>query len=207
MSEIFTKIGGFVASGDAMVYADSATMTGDGTVASPFGVNKMDMFVQAPLFTGTSGEGDNTSAYIGCSGYNETVLFSGDVSPNGQTVVAQLSEPISAFDEYEVHCSFESMYPYTVCKFNTPASWEYQPNTTIYFGGICQAVSWKPTENDAILHAYMCLGFGSNLTDLYLISGTNVDIGQGNNATAHRTTTYGAGLYHVYKVVGINRKA
>lgn len=76
MSEIFTKIGGYIASGDPLVYADSASMTGDGTVASPFGVNKMDMFVQAPLFTGTSGEGDNTSAYIGFSGDSFIKLLS-----------------------------------------------------------------------------------------------------------------------------------
>ena len=149
---------------------------------------------------------DEPSAGTVRIGNDETVLFSGDVSPNGQTSVAQLSEPISAFDEYEVHCSFENVYPYTVCKFKTPTSWEYQPNTTIYFGGVCQAVSWKPTENDAIMHAYICLGFGSNFTDFYCISGTNVDIGQGNNATAHRTTTYGSGLYHVTKVIGIKRK-
>lgn len=50
MNEIFTKIGGYIASGDAMVNHDN-TLSGNGTVASPLRV---------------------------VPGYNETVLWSGD---------------------------------------------------------------------------------------------------------------------------------
>lgn len=67
MSETFTKIGGYIASGDALVYGDANTISGSGTVADPFGVKTQQLFVQAPLFTGTSGEGSATSGYIGCN--------------------------------------------------------------------------------------------------------------------------------------------
>jgi hypothetical protein len=144
---------------------------------------------------------DNTLVFSN----DETVLWSGDVVPNGLTPVAQLSEPISAFDSYEVYCTFESMYPPKVSKFKTPTTWETQPNTNVYFGGIAESVSWKPTENNAIMHAYLSLGFGTNLTDFYCISGANLDLGAAANATATRNN-YAAGLYHVYKIIGINRK-
>ena len=100
MSEMFTKCNGFIVSGDPLVYADSATMTGQGTVSEPFGVKNTDLFVQEPLYTGTSG----SSAYIGWN--NETVLWEGtnfsvtDGSHLSATV--QLSEPISAFDEIKI---------------------------------------------------------------------------------------------------------
>lgn len=66
MSEMFTKCNGFIVSGDPLVYADSATMTGQGTVSEPFGVKSTDLFVQEPLYTGTSGN----SAYIGFDSNN-----------------------------------------------------------------------------------------------------------------------------------------
>ena len=102
MSEMFTKIGGYIASGDPLVYSDSATMTGNGTVASPFGVNKTDMFVQSPLFTGTSGEGSATSAYIGFSGYNETVLWETDQWATNYPTALTLSEDPQNFKEIRV---------------------------------------------------------------------------------------------------------
>ena len=173
------------------------------------------LYAKSPLFAGVSG----TSSFIGIdetvltqliesaasARYNETVLWEGDATPNGLTAIAQLSEPISAFDSYEVYCSFESMYPPKASKFETPSAWTKQPNTDVYFGGIADAVSWKPNENNAVMHGYFTLGFGTNLTDFYCISAVNIDVGAANGATAIRST-YGAGLYHVYKVVGINRK-
>lgn len=152
-----------------------------------------------------SGNGTSSSPLGVVPGYNETVLWSGDATPNGLTSIAQLSEPISAFDSYEVYCSFESMYPPKASKFKTPSAWAKQPNTNVYFGGIADAVSWKPNENNAVMHAYFTLGFGTNLTDFYCISGVNIDVGAANGATAIRSN-YGADLYRVYKVVGINRK-
>lgn len=105
MSETFTKIGGYIASGDALVYADSATMTGDGTVQNPFGVNKMDMFVQAPLFTGTSGEGDNTSAYIGWN--NETVLWENDGSVSALSAIMNLNDDVTNYDKLQFYCGID----------------------------------------------------------------------------------------------------
>ena len=138
---------------------------------------------------------------------DETVLWSGTAHPNGLTAVAQLSEPITAFNEYEIHCSFESMYPYKVNKFSMPSEWNSnQPNTDIKYGGICEAVSWKPSENNAIMHAYISIGFGSNFTDLYVLSGCNVDVGKAAGSTATRNNVYGSGLYYVTKIVGLNRK-
>ena len=137
---------------------------------------------------------------------DRTVLWSGDATPNGQTSVGQLSEPISAFSEYEVYCTFETMYPPKVNKFSLPSEWESnQPNTNIKFGGICESVSWKPTENDNVMHAFISIGFGSNLRDLYILSGCNIDCGSPNGSTASRNNNYGPSLYHVTKVVGINR--
>lgn len=176
MAKELMEIGGFITSGAEIVNHD-ASLSGNGTVDSPLGV---------------------------VPGYNETVLWEGDATPNGLTAIAQLSEPISAFDSYEVYCSFESLYPPKASKFKTPTTWELQPNTNVYFGGIAEAVSWKPNENNAIMNAYFTLGFGTNLTDFYCISGTNLDVGAANGATATRIP-YGAYLYHVYKVVGINR--
>ena len=76
MSEMFTKCNGFIVSGDPLVYADSATMSGQGTVSEPFGVKSTDLFVQEPLYTGTSGN----SAYIGWN--NETVLWEAATTAN-----------------------------------------------------------------------------------------------------------------------------
>ena len=89
---MFTKCNGFIVSGDPLVYADSATMTGQGTVSEPFGVKSTDLFVQEPLYTGTSGN----SAYIGWN--NETVLY--DV-PAGSTAVT-LSELATNFERLKI---------------------------------------------------------------------------------------------------------
>ena len=92
MSEMFTKCNGFIVSGDPLVYADSATMTGQGTVSEPFGVKSTDLFVQSPLYTGTSGN----SAYIGWN--NETVLWSG----TGNISTFTLSEKLSNFERFRM---------------------------------------------------------------------------------------------------------
>lgn len=89
MSE-FVELGGYIVSGETLVYPDNTTMTGDGTVENPFGVKSTDLYVQSPLFIGTSG----TSAYIGWN--NETLLWSGTLA-SGST--ATLSESITAFEK------------------------------------------------------------------------------------------------------------
>ena len=95
MSEMFTKCNGFIVSGDPLVYADSATMTGQGTVSEPFGVKSTDLFVQEPLYTGVSGN----SAYIGWN--NETVLWSGNSTGSGY--VFNLSGNISDYEYIEMY--------------------------------------------------------------------------------------------------------
>ena len=97
MSE-FVELGGYIVSGEPLVYPDNTTMTGDGTVESPFGVKSTDLYVQSPLFTGTSG----TSAYIGWN--NETVLYSdltGRPTSPGQYI--DLSESPLNFEYIEVY--------------------------------------------------------------------------------------------------------
>ncbi len=47
MNEIFTKIGGYIASGDTMVNHDN-TLSGNGTVASPLGLNETVLWEGAP---------------------------------------------------------------------------------------------------------------------------------------------------------------
>lgn len=97
MSEMFTKCNGFIVSGDPLVYADSATMTGQGTVSEPFGVKSTDLFVQEPLYTGVSGN----SAYIGWRP-DETVLYSGDLSQGNKDTIT-LSEPVTNFEKFKVY--------------------------------------------------------------------------------------------------------
>lgn len=97
MSETFTKIGGYIASGDALVYSDSATMTGDGTVQNPFGVKASQLYVQEPLYYGQSG----TSGYIG-SDFNQTVLWSGFTKMEDNATVV-VSEPLTNFEKVEFY--------------------------------------------------------------------------------------------------------
>lgn len=204
MSEMFTKIGGYIASGDAMVYADSATMTGDGTVASPFGVNKTDMFVQSPLFTGTSGEGSATSAYIGIqpsAQYNETVLWetTAGMAPAGTAKIGTLSEPLSSFNSYAICVSFESMYPYKRNVFEVPTTWNTAANVPgVYFLGVTETYSLKPQEHNELFESYNTFGIGENLTDLYSLGAKIVDNGVINDSIT--------GLSYCWKVIGINRK-
>ena len=68
MSE-FVELGGYIVSGDPLVYPDNTTMTGDGTVNNPFGVNTNKLEVKSPLYTAQSG----TTFYIG-SNQNQTLL-------------------------------------------------------------------------------------------------------------------------------------
>jgi hypothetical protein len=184
MSEIFTKIGGYIASGDPLVYADSATMTGDGTVASPFGVNKMDMFVQAPLFTGTSGEGDNTSAYIGWN--NEAVLWEGTT-----TTGCTLSEYATNFDKVQV--TYYSTEGGTARPFIT----EF-PATALSWNFVAEFVGY----NDYLIHDVACYSSNDCLNYAYERGSHGwYDIAQvraGGNAGT---------IVGLTKVVGINRKA
>ena len=136
---------------------------------------------------------------------DETVLWSGDASPNGTTKVGDLSESINNFEYYEVHAAFEGLYPSTVTKFKVPSQWFLNPNTSVYIGGIARAVSLKPQENNTVMDAFIALGFGgANLTELYILGGRVID-GYANGSVT--CGAYASSLYHIFKIVGINRVA
>ena len=136
---------------------------------------------------------------------DETVLWSGDASPNGTTKVGDLSESINNFEYYEVHAAFEGLYPPTVTKFKVPSQWFLNPNTSVYIGGIARAVSLKPQENNTVMDAFIAVGFGgANLTELYILGGRVID-GYSNGSVT--CGAYASSLYHIFKIVGINRIA
>lgn len=136
---------------------------------------------------------------------DETVLWEGDANPSGTTKVADLTESIKNFEYYEVHASFEGLYPPTITKFKVPNTWSINPNTSVYLGGVARAVSLKPQENNTVMDTYIAIGFGgANLTELYILGGRVID---GYAAGSVDCSGYTSSLYHIYKIVGINRIA
>ena len=201
MSETFTKIGGYIASGDALVYGDANTISGSGTVADPFGVKTQQLFVQAPLFTGTSGEGSATSGYIGCN-LNETVLWSGNANPGGTATYVDLAEPISAFNEIGVYTNFENMYGPKLTRFDTQnATWSIEPNTDVYLLGVANCHSLKPQESNTLYNAYYSFGCSTDYSKMYFLGG-HVYL---NGSSANSFSQF-SGICWLKKVVGINRK-
>jgi len=186
MSEMFTKIGGYIASGDPLVYSDSATMTGDGTVASPFGIKASDLYVQEPLFTGTSG----TSAYIGWRP-DETVLWSGnDFTPAGSnnpvSTSVSLSENFNNFNQIRLDFSNGEFFTESVLLTEPTTARKCficikkeQSNNGVYVG-----THYKFTSNTT-LSGYCSYGDSQNI-----------------NAMTGGYWGYGG----VVRVVGINRK-
>ena len=177
MSEMFTKCNGFIVSGDPLVYADSATMTGQGTVSEPFGVKSTDLFVQEPLYTGTSGN----SAYIGWN--NETLLWSGE--PSASNVGITLSEPMSGFEKVDIYWkSYErrfvnemfatGIHPIAVGAVFVNSDGNYEKSMT----------HWASTD-------------GTNFTWRATIHGS---------FTGNQTSTFNTAVIPL-KIVGINRKA
>lgn len=192
---MFTKCNGFIVSGDPLVYADSATMTGQGTVSEPFGVKSTDLFVQEPLYTGTSGN----SAYIGWN--NETVLFQ---APTLSGVTAcTLSESIKNFQYLGLQPTRFFSSPTAskaggtgpICYYNTDTLWQ---NTGVAsdehsFTYPCPIIYewqwWKMGQYSA----------NDDWTELIHISGMWV------NVFTQQTSQTGTHV-GLYKVVGINRK-
>lgn len=182
MSEMFTKCNGFIVSGDPLVYADSATMTGQGTVSEPFGVKSTDLFVQEPLYTGVSGN----SAYIGWN--NETVLWSGTPVTNS---TGTLSEPVWNFERFKMYINSLQGGDY-VCELSPTGTDESRNYLTYGPRGnnecsldICK---WTFTENT--FSAISAKTFQSNWT--------STSIAVLNNQAAAKG--------YVSKIVGINRK-
>ena len=84
---------GYDASGNISGIDGSSLVGGDPEAA--------DLYVQSPLYTGVSGG----SAYIGWSGYNETVLWSSTATASSFT----LSESISSFERLKVQGNFNAI--------------------------------------------------------------------------------------------------
>ena len=188
MSEMFTKCNGFIVSGDPLVYADSATMTGQGTVSDPFGVKSTDLFVQEPLYTGTSG----SSAYIGWN--NETVLW----SSNTVQSAANLSEPMTAFDYVKVYYADDFT---DTGRYHTVA--QLDPN----FG----AYMWQPVGGLGEANAWIGITYFSadnSYTTLCVPKVKLMNFGAWSSTTTGITkVTTGANVSVIYKVIGVNRKA
>ena len=191
MSETFTKIGGYIASGDALVYGDANTISGSGTVADPFGVKTQQLFVQAPLFTGTSGEGSATSGYIGFSGYNETVLYSS--TQNAKTTAFTLSEPLTAFEKVRFEITGYT-HVYAEDTHQTPSA--NNEEITICFTYYCKNSDANPCQ--------MTMGTYSST------NGLNYDLVRSKFLYMPNTATVWAGNTtdgpHLQKIIGINRK-
>lgn len=176
MSE-FVELGGYIVSGEPLVYPDNTTMTGDGTVESPFGVKSTDLFVQNPLFTGTSG----ASAYIGWN--NETVLWEGNCT--GISSV-NLSEPLTNFEYGKViYCPYtaNNQVPYNIHEFVTDDS--------------RLIIGLSNYSTDFRLNIFKTRFSASNTT-FYSLSNAYFD-GTWNSANHNNFLGF-------YKVIGVNRK-
>ena len=190
MSETFTKIGGYIASGDALVYGDANTISGSGTVADPFGVKTQQLFVQAPLFTGTSGEGSAASGYIGCN-LNETTLWEG-TGTSGTAIT--LSEPLENFDKvgifWEPFAAFGRDTGFEI----TPSYNEFIVNSYKKYAMFQQVVN---NGHNGYLNCSLTVSSNDTSFGQYLYGYTNGD--SSNFWTDHADWT-------VWKIIGINRK-
>ena len=184
MSEMFTKCNGFIVSGDPLVYADSATMTGQGTVNDPFGVKSTDLFVQSPLYTGTSGN----SAYIGWN--NETVLFSASSPVTSFTT----TEPLSAFDEVAVYVSPQ---PDSEGPSKVVIPMMGRNTSNFKFGWIGTFNGWKNIEWQFVYN-------NTAMTSFMPVSGAYFGRSTSNQITGG---DWNSNSMYLYKVIGINRKA
>ena len=186
MSEMFTKCNGFIVSGDPLVYADSATMTGQGTVNDPFGVKSTDLFVQSPLYTGTSGN----SAYIGFNGYNETKLWTTTATAGENIQTFTLSEPYTAFERIKLFYHInDGDAGCAECmsqngSFDAMTMSNYSPGAT--GTSIAKGLRYYLVNNNQISAADKCAFF---------------------NIGAKTSTTESYSVFYVHEIVGINRKA
>lgn len=185
MSE-FVELGGYIVSGETLVYPDNTTMTGDGTVENPFGVKSTDLFVQNPLFTGTSG----TSAYIGFN--NETVLWSGSAYKDD---IITLNENYTNFEELKFYwrnwtalpTDYINIFATTTNYFVPFSHWigggNYTPKITIFDMKIS----------------------GDGLNKLVVLDSRFVNLPQTAATTAVSAATLSNDSF-VQKIVGINHK-
>lgn len=187
MSEMFTKCNGFIVSGDPLVYADSATMTGQGTVSEPFGVKSTDLFVQEPLYTGVSGN----SAYIGWN--NETELWYSETFGSSDITFGSkftLSEPTTAFEEIKIWWtrnvgSQSIVYTYPTHFWNNTYCGVYDGFMSFYAGS-------NYMRGNTVITS-------TNFIDWFVASGWQTN----ENSTGLSTAK---GYIKPYRVVGVNRK-
>ena len=188
MSEMFTKCNGFIVSGDPLVYADSATMTGQGTVSEPFGVKSTDLFVQSPLYTGTSGN----SAYIGWN--NETVLWSGNSTVLNQTF--NLSEPYTNFEKIRFKHCFEGSSVFV------PTYTDYDTDVLKNAANQGIGLSYNGCKAQSDL-----AGWNFGLANIVKVSDTQLS-GRGAGYFAlNAKSLITSDIYYIYEIRGINRKA
>lgn len=179
------EIGGFIVSGDPLVYADSATMTGQGTVSEPFGVKSTDLFVQEPLYTGISGN----SAYIGWN--NETLLWSGTSTVLNQTF--NLSESLSNFKKIRFKHCFEGSGVFA------PTFTDYD---SIAFAGAGQGIGLSyngcKAQNDLA-------GWNFGLANIVRVSDTQLS-GRGAGYFAlNAKSLITSNIYYIYGIYGVDR--
>lgn len=188
MSEMFTKCNGFIVSGDPLVYADSATMTGQGTVSEPFGVKSTEFFVQDPLYIGTSGN----SAYIGLTQIDSTVLYNGIL-----TSAAQLSEPMTNFEKIELQ-----LYPDTQNSAAYHSVHYIMPTVTTHI--------WDIVDGIGLANCWISIDQLSASDDFKTLIASKrkaVNFGSfGSTATAALGYVTAANCVIIKKVVGIGRK-
>lgn len=152
MNEIFTKIGGYIVSGDAMVNHDN-TLSGNGTSASPLGV---------------------------VPGYNETQLWEGNITSTANKIT--LSEPFTNFERQGVYWkSYERRFysectntgtdnPFTVGAVFVLGDGNVEKSCTMWGADSTTQLSYKNTSHGSITAAGT--SFNTNVVP-YKIVGIN----------------------------------
>lgn len=200
MSNLFTKVGGYIVSGDPLVYSNNDTMTGDGTVNNPFGVKSTDLVVNSPLFTGYSG----TSAFIGYN--NETVLWSASTGQQLNQGIT-LNESRHNFEKLGIYYTNQviSNANNRQCEyFVWPQEFGTNATGTEFRWGLGGA--FNNTSGDWFLFWNT---FGT-ATDDFIQSQQSYYMGISNftgQASIAFTAGSNASIPTIFKIVGINRKS
>jgi len=159
MSKELMEIGGFITEGAEIVNHDNS-LSGNGTVDSPLGV---------------------------VPGYNETVLWSSEISPTlGQTITA--SEDFTNFDRIGLYFQGYKKIEYVI-PYSTTGNWNL-----IKGAGVSN--SWMQ----------MCSIKQQSSNTLALTAGKNINFGAFTSTSTTLTATTGLGDgFNLIKIVGINR--
>ena len=190
---------GSAITGEATIYTDTATMTGQGTISEPFGVKSTDLFVQEPLYTGTSGN----SAYIGWN--NETVLWSG-VAATG-TLTA--SESVLNFDHYKIYISERERGTPAILEFHTENTATSGDNAQTNNGGF-KAIAltmFQTTDKDFFTINSNHAVWNDSFTELSLsTTGYNKYMPWKSNGFNQWDNAGWTPTIRIHKIVGVNRK-